>query len=206
MKAATSPFALLNAIAGGEDDLSCLEFDYGSHTITEKNAKKLDSLIKALYERPALKLDIEGHVDMEKDREGLRKNLFNKKLKSQKLKEMLKKGLPAVSVDEVRIEADEYQTFLKMAYKAEKFPKPRNAAGLEKKLPPTEMEKLLLTNIEIKNDDLRLLAYKRAEGVKSLILKSKKIEPGRLFLVEPKSLSPEKKEKLKESRVDFKLK
>jgi uncharacterized protein involved in outer membrane biogenesis len=206
VKAATSPFALLKAIAGGGDDISYLEFDDGSHTITEKNAKKLDTLIKALYERPALKLEIEGHVDMEKDREGLRKNLFNKKLKSQKLKEMLKKGLPAVPVDEVRIEADEYETFLKMAYKATEFPKPRNAAGLEKKLPPAEMEKLLMTNIEIKNDDLRLLAYKRAEGVKSLILKSKKIEPGRLFLVEPKSLSPEKKEKLKESRVDFKLK
>jgi hypothetical protein len=143
---------------------------------------------------------------VEKDREGLRKKLFDKRLKSQKLKEMLKEGLPAVPVDEIKIEPDEYQKFLKMAYKAAEFPKPRNAAGLEKKLPPAEMEKLLLTNIAIKQDDLRLLAYKRAEGVKSLILKSKKIEPGRLFLVEPKSLSPEKKEKLKDSRVDFKLK
>jgi len=190
----------------GGDDFRCLEFDYGSHTITVENGKKLDALTKALYERPALKLEIEGHVDMEKDREGLRKNLFNKKLKSQKLKKILKKGLPAVPVDEVKIEADEYQKFLKMAYKAAEFPKPRNAIGLEKKLPPAEMEKLLLTNIAIRNDDLRLLAYKRAEGVKSLILKSEKIEPGRLFLVEPKSLSPEKKEKLKESRVDFNLK
>jgi hypothetical protein len=32
------------------------------------------------------------------------------------------------------------------------------------------------------------------------------VEPERIFMVEPKSLAPEKKEKLKDSRVDFKLK
>jgi hypothetical protein len=206
VKAATSPFALLQAIAGGGEDLSCLEFDYGSNRINENNAKKLDALMKALYERPGLRLEIEGHVDMEKDRVGLRQNLFNRKLKSQKLQKMLQKGLAAVPVDEVKIEAAEYQTYLKMAYHAEKFPKPRDTKGLEKKLPPAEMEKLMLAHIAIKNDDLRLLAYKRAENVKAYLLRSGDIKPGRLFLIEPKSLSPEKKEKLKESRVDFTLK
>jgi hypothetical protein len=32
------------------------------------------------------------------------------------------------------------------------------------------------------------------------------VEPERIFIIEPKSLAPEKKEKLKESRVDFKIK
>jgi len=41
--------------------------------------------------------------------------------------------------------------------------------------------------------------------VKDHILKSNQVEQERIFLVEPKSLSPEKKEKLKDSRVDFKL-
>jgi hypothetical protein len=32
------------------------------------------------------------------------------------------------------------------------------------------------------------------------------VAPDRIFLIEPKTLAPEKKEKLKDSRVDFKLK
>jgi hypothetical protein len=32
------------------------------------------------------------------------------------------------------------------------------------------------------------------------------IQPERVFIVEPKNLTPEKKEKQKDSRVDFKLK
>ncbi len=205
-KAATSPFALLGAIFGGGEELSYIDFDYGSTHINEEGIKKIDKLVKALYDRPSLKLDIEGHVDIEKDREGLREYIFNKKIKAQKLKEMIKKGLTAVPVDEVKIEKEEYPKYLKMAYKEEKFPKPRNILGMAKSLPDPEMEKLIRTHIEVKDDDLRLLASQRALKVRDRILNSKKVEPERVFLIEPKSLSPEKKEGLRDSRVDFKLK
>ena len=66
--------------------------------IAEQNMKKIDTLVKALHDRPSLKLDIEGHVDLEKDKEGLIQYLFDKKLKAQKLNEMVKKGQPAVAV------------------------------------------------------------------------------------------------------------
>ena len=39
-KAATSPFSLLGAAFGGGEELSYVEFDYGSTAITEPNAKK----------------------------------------------------------------------------------------------------------------------------------------------------------------------
>jgi hypothetical protein len=85
------------------------------------------------------------------------------------------KGARAVPVDEVKIEQKEYKKYLKMAYKEEKFPKPRNILGIAKDLLIPEMEKLIFTHIEVKESDLR-------------------------------SLAPEKKERLKDSRVDFKLK
>ncbi len=204
-KAATSPFALLGAAFGGGEELSSLEFDYGSVAIGEANLKKLDTLVKALYERPSLKLEIEGHADVEKDKEGLKQYLFSRKLKVQKLNERSKQGLPAMPVDELKIEPKEYEKYLTMAYKAEKFPKPRNILGFVKSLPVPEMEKLMLTNIEIKDDDLRSLASQRALGVKDVILKSGQIEPGRVFIIEPKSLSPERREKARDSRVDFKI-
>jgi uncharacterized protein involved in outer membrane biogenesis len=205
-KAATSPFSLLGAVFGGGEELSFVEFDYGITTLTEPNAKKIETIVKALHDRPSLKMDVEGHVDMEKDREGLKQYLFNKKLKAQKLKEMVKKGEPAIPVDDVKIEPAEYGKYLKMAYKEEKFPKPSNFLGIAKDMPDPEMEKLMLTHIEIKEGDLRTLATQRAMKVKNAILKSGQVEPERVFILEPKSLSPTKKEKIKDSRVDFKLK
>lgn len=205
-KAATSPFSLLGAVFGGGEELSFVEFDYGSTVITEPNVKKLDTIVKALHDRPSLKMDIEGHVDMEKDREGLKQYLFNRKIKAQKLNEMVKKGQPAIPVDEVKIEPKEYEKYLKMAYKEEKFPKPKNVIGMAKDLPAPEMEKLMLTYTEVKEGDLRTLATQRAVKVKDAILKSGQVEPERVFILEPKSLAPEKKEKVKDSRVDFKLK
>jgi hypothetical protein len=42
--------------------------------------------------------------------------------------------------------------------------------------------------------------------VKEQILKSGQVSPERVFLVEPKSIEPEKQEKVRSSRVDFRLK
>lgn len=205
-KAATSPFALLGAAFGGGEELSNVEFDYGSAIVTEPSMKKIATLAKALQDRPSLKLDIEGHVDMEKDREGLKQLLFNRKIKAQKLTEMTKKGGQVPPVDEVTIEPAEREKYLKMAYKAEKFPKPKNFLGMAKEIPVPEMEKLILTHTEVTDGDLRSLASQRALNVRDALLKSGKVEPERIFIVEPKTLAPEKKEKAKESRVDFRLK
>ena len=206
VKAATSPFALLGALFGGGEELSYVEFDPGMYLLSEQGVKKLDTLVKALYDRPSLKVEIEGHADLEKDREGLRQYLFDRKVKAQKLKDLAKKGGETVSMDEIKVEPAEYPKYLKAAYKVEKFPKPRNIIGMAKDLPVPEMEKLMVTHIEVKEDDLRHLASQRALAVKDHILKSKQVEPERIFLIEPKSVQPKEKENVKDSRVDFRLK
>ncbi len=205
-KAATSPFALLGALFGGGEELSYLEFDYGRANLTEPNLKKLDTIVKALDDRPALKLDIQGQVDVERDTEGLKNYLVQRKVKTQKLKELTKKGSETVPIDDIKVEPTEYEKYLRMAYDAEKFPKPRNIIGLAKSLPVPEMEKLMLTNTIVKDEDLRALANQRATNAKDAILKPGKITSDRVFVVEPKTLTPEKKENLKNSRVDFRLK
>lgn len=205
-KAATAPFALLGSLFGGGEELSYVEFDYGTAKLNDQSIKKLDTLIKSLYERPALKLEIRGFVDIEKDREGLRKIIFENKVKAQKLKEIIKKGQQAITLEEVKLEQDEYLKYLKLAYKEEKFPKPRTALGFEKDIPREEMEKLMLTNIIVKDDDLRILAQERAKNVKDYILKSQKVEPERIYLIDSSKLEPEKKESQKSSRVEFSLK
>lgn len=206
VKAATSPFALLGAVFGGGEEMSYIEFDYGSSGIPQQSGAKLERLIRALHERPSLKLDIEGYADREKDREVLHSNIFDRKIKAQKLKDMIRNGFPPEPVDQVKIEPDEYGVYLKMAYREETFPKPRNFLGFAKDLPVPEMEKLIRTNIMVTDDDLRKLASGRALAVREAIVKSGQVEPARIFLVEPKTLEPEKKGKLRDSRVDFRLK
>jgi uncharacterized protein involved in outer membrane biogenesis len=206
VKAATSPFALLGAIFGGGEELSYLEFDYGQANLGAPGEAKLKTLVKALHDRPALKLEIAGHVDKEKDREALRQSLFDRKVRSQKLKDLVRKGGEAPSLDNVVVDAKEYPEYLKRAYRAEKFPKPRNILGMAKDLPVPEMEKLMQAHIQVTDDDLHLLAQRRAQAVKDYLLASKQVEPERIFLVEPKGLAPEKKEKQRDSRVVFVLK
>jgi len=204
-KAATAPFALLGALIGGGEELSYLEYDPGSAVVADANATKIEKLTTALYERPSLKLEIEGHVDPEKDSEVLRQREFMRKLKVQKFNRRLKQGQSSIPIDELTIEPAEYEQYLKLAYKAETFPKPRNIIGIAKDLPVPEMEKLILTHIQIKDDDLRALASQRAMKAKDAILQSNKVEPERLFIIEPKSLAPEKGDTLRLSRVDFRI-
>lgn len=205
-KAVTSPFSLLSSLTGGGEEMSFVEFDYGSAVLPEADGKKMTALAKALYDRPQLKLEITGFADTAKDKEALAKARFDRLLKTQKLKETVAKGDAAVPLEEVSIAPAEYEKYLTLAYKAGDFPKPRTALGLLKTLPPAEMEKRLRDAIVIADGDLDQLAANRAQTVRELLLKDGKIEPARLFLVKAPSLSPEKKEKVRNSRVEFKIK
>lgn len=205
VKAATSPFALLGALFGGGEELSYIEFDPGLSVPPAAGAGKIANLAKALNERPALKLEIEGHVDLERDKEALRQLSFRRKVAAQKAKDIARRREGAPAIDNVRIEPAEYPKYLARAYKEGKFPKPRNILGMARDLPVPEMEKLLLTHTLVTDDDLRRLALLRASGVRDRLLLEGKVEPGRAFLVEPESLAPERKEKLRDSRVDFRI-
>ena len=76
---------------------------------------------------------------------------------------------------------------------------------MAKDIPDPEIEKLMLTCIEVKESDLRRLASQRAQNVRETILRAGQIQSERIFIVESKSLAPEKKEKLKDSSLNFKL-
>jgi hypothetical protein len=206
VKAATAPFALLGAIfGGGGEQLSYLEFPPGAAAVPDPGMTKIDQLAKALRDRPGIRLEVEGHVDVKSDREALRERMFHRKLAALKAEDLANAGQPVPALDNVRIEPQEYERYLARAYRQEKFPKPRTFLGTEKALPVAEMEKLILANIRVTDDDLRSLAEERARSVRDLLVAKESVSPGRVFLVTPKSLAPEKKENLKDSRVDFRI-
>ncbi|MRR16769.1 MAG: DUF748 domain-containing protein [Deltaproteobacteria bacterium] len=205
-KAVTSPFALLSSLTGGGEEMSFIEFDSGSAVVPDAGRKKIAALSKALYDRPSLKLEISAYVDPALDKEALKKAEFSRRLKAQKLKEMIDKGQAPVPVDDVTISRDEFEKYLTLAYKAADFSKPRTVIGIAKTLPVAEMEKLIFDNIVISDNDLAELAGKRAQIVREQLLSTGKLEAGRLFIVKAPSLSAARTDAVKMSRVDFRLK
>jgi hypothetical protein len=205
-KAATSPFALLGSLTGGGDELGYVDFDAGSATLGAASVKKIDALAKALRDRPALRLEVLGRTDPVKDRDALKELAYARKLKAQKAKGILKAGESVEAVDALSITPDELPRFLTAAYKAEKFPKPKNAIGLEKTLPPEEMEKLIRSHLQVSDDDLRLLAAQRARAVREAFAKTGLVEADRIFVIEEGAQKKDEKAKASGARADFALK
>ncbi len=207
-KAVTAPFTLLGSLFGGGgsgEELSFVEFEYGRAMLSPAAEAKLKTLATALNNRPALKLEISARVDPVNDMEGLKKLSVERKVKAQKFKELARQGTAPPSVDDVQIATGEYERYLKAAYSAESFSKPRNIIGLAKDLPVPEMEALMLKNTQVTDDDLRELAQRRAQAVRDRLLASGQVSSERVFIVASKPESGEDKSKGRTSRVDFSL-
>jgi Domain of Unknown Function (DUF748) len=200
VKAVTSPFSLIAAAFGTQEDLEYVEFAPGLATLTPDSQHKLATIAQALQDRPGLQLDISGRVDPQFDREGLREAKLASLIRMQKIKDIGGHEDP----DRVQLTPEEYETYLTRVYKAATFPKPRDFLGRDKSLPPAEMKKLLLTHMEITDQDLQHLADGRAHAVRRWL--SGQVDPGRLFVVARTLKADGDKDERKTTRVDLSLK
>jgi len=196
MKTVTSPFALIGSLFGGGEELSMLEFDQGRAALLPASEGKLKSLAKALTERPGLKLDITGRFDDAAEEGALKRVALERKLRQMKTRD-LQAGGTALPEGGVVVAKEEYAALLERAYKDEKFVKPRNALGFAKSLPVEEMEKLMLANIKLEQDDFITLGNRRAQVAKDWLVGQGQVAPERIFLVAPKPGAA--------GRVDFAL-
>jgi hypothetical protein len=205
-KAVTAPFSVLASLAGSKEELSYIEFQPGRDRLTGADEAKLKSLAKALDDRPQLKLDVSGRADPEADREALRELSIERKAQQQKWQALRREGRAPATPEEVTVDKGEYEKYLRLAYRAENFPKPRNAIGLVKDLPVDEMENLMRTNAQVSDEDLRVLANQRAQAAKTWIVEQGRIPADRVFLVAPKLGNEGLKDKSKATLVEFSIK
>ncbi|MFA5242121.1 MAG: DUF748 domain-containing protein [Sulfuricella sp.] len=209
VKAVTAPFALIGSLFGGGEELAFMEYDYGRAEISAAGESKLGNIAKALHDRPGLKLDIAGQVDPEPDREGLKRVMLERKVKTQKFNELHDKRTDLAALDQIKIEPAEYAKYLAKAYKQEKIPnKPRNLVGLAKDLPVEDMEKLMLAHFQVDDDDLRELVNHRALEAKEYLINEGKVEPERVFIVTTQGAQSGQEKAAdqgKRSRVNFSL-
>lgn len=204
-KIVTAPFTALSAAFGGDADLGHAGFSPGSAQIPEAEVKKLETLAKALNDRPALRLDVTGRAVAGVDTEPLRLVKFDAKLRAAKVREIVRGGAN-VDPATVKIAPEERERLIGRVYDDEKIPdKPRNFLGIAKTIPAADMEKLIMATITVTEEDLRQLANDRAAAVRDRLSEQGKVPRERLFLVAP-LLDASGDDKLPPTRVDFSLK
>ncbi len=206
VKTATSPFALLSSMMGSGQDFSAVHFSAGSSKLTAEEENKLQQLARALTDRPGIKIEIKGFVDKNKDLEGYRREVLSRKLHKEKFLELVKeqKAGKDESAETVQIAANEYSPLLKTVYKKEKFPKPRNAIGLVKELPDSEMEKLIIANTVVGESELQSLARQRSAAVMNYLASKGELPQERLFQKNDVDIyMAPAKDTMRHSRVEF---
>jgi hypothetical protein len=191
-KVMLSPFRVLGGLfGGGAPDLDVLDFAPGEAALDEAAEKKLAALEKALRERPALRLDVEGVADAAVDGSALRRAAVREAARRAKWAALHRKDA-ALALDAVTLAPEEYPRWLEAAYRALPPPpaggeggKAVPAAPEKKGSPPLEeMEDRLAAAGPPGAEAYRELASGRAEAARARLLRDGAVDAGRVFLAE----------------------
>jgi hypothetical protein len=204
-RAVTAPFSLLANAFGGKnpEELGYVEFDPGSATLSDAAKEKLDTIAKALTDKPSITLEISARVDAALDEPGLRAAYVDRQVRLSKMQDANEEN-PNINPSSIPISADEYSKFLTKAYKSADFKKPRNLIGLTKSVPDADMKAALAEHAPVDEGALGALAQRRASVVKQYF--EGKIDSKRIFIVAPHLNAEGIKDKGAPTRVDFGLK
>ena len=207
-KAATAPFRLLGAAFGGgnHEDLGYVEFDPGSAVLDKNAQERLGKVVAMLNQKTSLNLDIVGRVDPSKDQDGLRKVTVDNLVRRQKAQDQDGKNADTsdAALAAVNVTPDEYEKYLRRAYKDDDFQgKPKNFIGLKKSLDPDEMRSLMETNVAVDDAAMRDLAQRRAAAVQAWL--KGKLDDKRVSLKAPVLDTKGIDDKGRTTRVEFGL-
>jgi hypothetical protein len=204
-KAVTAPFTLLaHAFGGGSgEDLNYIEFDAGSATLNDAAQKKLETIAKALADKPSIRVDVTGRVDPKVDEPALRSAWLDGQVKRAKVRDMSGNG-ENVDWSSIKISDADYDKYLTKVYKSADFKKPTNFIGMTKSVPDADMKAALTQNAPVDEASLRDLAQRRAQAVLEYF--DGKIDSKRIFTVAPKLNADGLKDKGATTRVELGLK
>lgn len=187
-KAVTAPFSLLAGALGGSGggaSTGQVEFAPGSAALTPGAQQQLDKMVKALAERPALRITVTGAASLAAEREGLQRDQLRRRVLAEKRR--------ARADDAGPVSADEYPGLLRRVYRRADIPKPRNLIGLPQDLTVPEMEALLLAHQPAATEAAAAaLAQERAQAVRAYLV-AQKLPAERLFVGAPKAAAPQEK-------------
>lgn len=197
-KAVTAPFSFIAGLAGSDEELNVIAFDFGANTLTAEEQEKLQTLGKALETRPKLKLTVDGAVNAPEDSKALALAQFNEKLAESA--QMTVAELPANLSASTMPTSGKLSDGLQQLYKAEfgekatevkdRIEDEEEAKDIE--LTDEELNKrwhialynLVLNKQKIDEAELGQLAQQRAQAVKAYLVDVVKVDAARVFLLD----------------------
>jgi hypothetical protein len=190
-KAVTAPFALLGALFGGGPDLQFIDFQPGLGQLDSAGVDKIKTVVKALAERPQLKIDVPIAAVSELDRPALVEAQFLVQVReAQTAKSSSKKSAADVPALDQMDPAARLELLAKLYEKTlggePKYPD--TIANIKAKPEMTAAKTDFLAHelhahIAIGEADLKALGQQRAIAVQQALLTDTQIDPARVFLV-----------------------
>ncbi|GAC1670292.1 MAG: DUF748 domain-containing protein [Steroidobacteraceae bacterium] len=170
-KAVTAPFALLGSLFGGGPELQFIDFRPGSAELDAPAEEKVQSVVRALNQRPQLKIDVPIAWVGELDRPALAEAQLTTQIRAAQPGKAQKLEILA-------------QLYAKSLGHQPKYPE--SFASLKKaELEAAEadfLEQALRQHLVISDADLAALGKQRAAAVQQALLRDTQVNPERVFL------------------------
>lgn len=197
-KAVTAPFSFIAGLAGSDEELNIIAFEFGANTLTAEEQEKLQTLGTALETRPKLKLTVDGAVNAAEDSKALALVQFNEKL--AETAQMTVAELPANLSATTIPTSGPLSNALKALYETESG---QDANDVKDRIEQEQAEKgteltdealtqrwhialynLTLNKQEVAKGELGHLAQQRAQAVKAYLVDVVKVDASCVFLLD----------------------
>ncbi|HME40192.1 MAG TPA: DUF748 domain-containing protein [Steroidobacteraceae bacterium] len=190
-KAVTAPFALLGALFGGGPDLQFIDFRPGGADLDPAAADKVRTMVKALNERPQLKIEVPIAAVGELDRPALIEAQFMAQVREIQSGRATRKQSTPAAPDFAQLDPAAktdllMQLYVKNVGSEPKFPDAITSLKTKPELAAAKadfLEKALRERIAITDADLTALGQQRAMTVQQALLTNTQVDPERVFLV-----------------------
>ncbi|MEP6886198.1 MAG: DUF748 domain-containing protein [Gammaproteobacteria bacterium] len=191
-KAVTAPFALLGSLFGGGPDLQFIDFRPGAAQLdAAATVEKGRAMVKALSERPQLKIEIPIGWVSELDRPALIEARFMAQVREVQSAAPERKKAAAAAPDYEQSDAAGKLELLTQLYTKNLGSEPKYPEAVTDIKPKPELaaakaeflSRALHAHIAVSDSDLTALGQQRATAVQQLLLTGTQIDPARVFLV-----------------------
>jgi uncharacterized protein involved in outer membrane biogenesis len=194
-KAVTAPFNLLAGLVGGSgEELNTVAFPVGSSELAADSETSLNSIAKALADRPGLNLEITGAGDPAADGPALAEAKLREELLLLKRQSAGTTGKPGAETADVAGLTESEEAALVETLYTKKFgalpspPEPTDSLPSTEEKPRTvpvaELKARLLNDIKVDEGQIRLLAQDRAKRIQDFVVTQAGIAPERVFLLD----------------------
>lgn len=193
-KAATAPFALLGHLFGGGEHPNIIEFAPGSADLEKPAQDQLAALVKALNERPQLKLDVPAVYSKSIDRPQLAAARLQQELLTRVQSTRAGRKHPDTAGETALADPERHYKLLLEQFQAD--------LGKDAQLPPSavaveqakrkeapyeaainDLNAALINHIEVPDSDLEALGKQRAQAIQETLLGGGQVEASRIFIV-----------------------